>query len=71
MPDTRLAEINQVAAGETVRWRPISPALMARLLETCQRAARPAGGQSRWRPAIALSLRVLFPFGPRQQLHVL
>jgi putative transposase len=26
---------------------------------------------SRWRPAIALSLRVLFPFGSRQQLHVL
>ena len=81
-PDTRLAEINQVAAttgndpeldtillrekGETVRWQPISPRPDGPPPGACQRAARPAGGQSRWRPAIALSLRVLFPFGPRQ-----
>ena len=61
-PDTRLAEINQVAAttgndpeldtillrekGETVRWQPISPALMARLLEHArERHARPAGNR--------------------------
>ena len=89
LPDTRLAEINQVAAttgddpeldtlllrlhtetacrrggalalrprdldpdqclvllrekGETVRWQPVSPTLMARLVEHGQRAARPAG----------------------------
>jgi len=61
-PDTRLAEINQVAAttgndpeldtillrekGETVCWQPISPALMARLLEHArERHARPAGNR--------------------------
>ena len=89
MPDTRLAEINEIAAttgddpeldtlllrlhtetacrrggalalrpqdldpdqclvllrekGETVRWQPVSPTLMARLVEHGQEPARPAG----------------------------